>query len=252
MKSATYGRVVFGLSAVLFGVIALMWRDVDTWQNMSTIWSLPLGIWIGDALMVALIAGGIGMLFLPTERASSIVLSVVFVAFSISCIPGIIQTPTQYVAYGSFFNIFSMLVGAIAIVAATESDAERCAVLGIAARIGLGVCAVSFAVAQWVYLQYTAQLVPAWIPPSRVFWTWATTIAFFLAAVAMLADYKARLAVRLMGLMLFLFGFIVWVPLLVQHPQAHFNWSEFSLTMLIAGAAWVVADVKTNAELKTA
>jgi hypothetical protein len=28
-----YGRIVFGASAVLFGVIAVLWHDADTWQT---------------------------------------------------------------------------------------------------------------------------------------------------------------------------------------------------------------------------
>jgi hypothetical protein len=42
MKAALYGRIVFGACAVLFGVIALMWHDSDTWQALRKIWSLPL------------------------------------------------------------------------------------------------------------------------------------------------------------------------------------------------------------------
>jgi hypothetical protein len=43
MKTALYGRIFFGASAVLFGVIALMWHDADIWQNLQHIWSLPFG-----------------------------------------------------------------------------------------------------------------------------------------------------------------------------------------------------------------
>jgi len=59
MKTAWYGRIVFGASAVLFGVIARMWHDADNWQNLRQIWSLPFGIVIGGCLMVLLIASGI-------------------------------------------------------------------------------------------------------------------------------------------------------------------------------------------------
>src|SRR5579859_7759235 len=61
MKTAFYGRIVFGASAVLFGVIALTWHDSDTWQNLQQIWRLPFGALIGGCLMAALIAGGVGM-----------------------------------------------------------------------------------------------------------------------------------------------------------------------------------------------
>jgi hypothetical protein len=48
-----------------------------------------------------------------------------------------------------------------------------------------------------------------------------------------------------MTLMLALFGVLVWIPRLIAHPEAHLNWSEFALTFLITGAAWMVADLRS-------
>jgi hypothetical protein len=76
MKNAFYGRIFFGASAVLFGVIALMWHDPDTWQTLHPIWSLPLGSIIGAFLMAAQIAGGIAMQYPRTARLASITLGV--------------------------------------------------------------------------------------------------------------------------------------------------------------------------------
>jgi hypothetical protein len=78
-----------------------------------------------------------------------------------------------------------------------------------------------------------------------MFWAILTTVAFGLAAIAILMNRQARLAMRLMTLMLALFGVMVWVPRLIAHPKAHFNWSECALTFLVTGAAWVVADLKS-------
>ena len=60
-----------------------------------------------------------------------------------------------------------------------------------------------------------------------MFWAILTTIAFALAAIAMLINRQARLAMRLMTLMLALFGVMVWIPRLIAHQEAHGNWSEF-------------------------
>src|SRR5438874_11180916 len=75
MKTALYGRIVFGASAVLFGVIALLWHDADTWQNLQHTWGLPFGTIIGGSLMTAQIAGGIGIQYPRTARLASVLLA---------------------------------------------------------------------------------------------------------------------------------------------------------------------------------
>jgi hypothetical protein len=245
MKTALYGRIVFGASAVLFGVIALLWYDSDTWQTLREIWSLPFGTIIGGCLMTLQIGGGIGMQYPQTARLASIVLGVVYLLFSLACIPGIIAAPAIYVHYGSFFEQFPLLCGAIALYAATEANEVRAVAFGRVARLGLGLCAISFTLSQMLYLPLTAELVPTWIPPNQMFWAILTTIAFALAAVAILINRQARLALRLMTFMLALFGILVWIPRLIAHPETHLNWSEFGLTCLITGAAWMVADLRS-------
>jgi hypothetical protein len=163
----------------------------------------------------------------------------------LACIPGIIAAPTIYAPYGSFFEQFSLLCGSIALYAATEANAAMAAAFGRLARLGLGVCAISFTLSQIFYFRLTADLVPRWIPPNQMLWAILTTIAFGLAALAILINRQARLAIRLMTLMLALFGVLVWVPRLIAHPEAHLNWSEFALTSLITGAAWMVADFRS-------
>ena len=245
MKTALYGRIFFGASAVLFGVIALMWHDLDTWQTLNSIWRLPLGNIAGACLMAAQIAGGIAMQHPRTARLASIILGVVYFIFSLACVPSIIAAANLFERYGgSFFQQFSLLCGAVALYAVTETDAAKAARFGRLARLGLGVSAISFTLGQVLYLRSTADLVPKWIPPGQMFWAILTTVAFALAALAILINQRARLATYLMTFMLGLFGMLVWVPRLIAHPEAHFNWSEFALTVLIAGAAWMVAELR--------
>ncbi|MFY9631988.1 MAG: hypothetical protein WAJ94_10330 [Candidatus Cybelea sp.] len=242
MKTPLYGRIVFGASAVLFGVIALMWHDAETWQTLIKIWTLPFGVLLGNILMIAQIAGGLALIFPRGLRAASVTLGIVYLLFSLTCIPDIVAAPRAYEHYGSFFEQFSLLCGAVALIAMSGSNAARSAALAQAARIGLGFSAISFTLAQIFYLRFTAELVPRWIPPNQMFWAVLTTIAFAVAAAAILVNRRTRLAIRLMSVMIALFGVLVWVPLLISHPQAHLNWSEFALTALIAGASWTVAD----------
>lgn len=242
MKATTGARILFGASAVLFGVITLMWHDADTWQGLP-FFKLPFGAIVAGALAIAQIVAGIALPYPRSARAASIALGVVYLLFDLACIPGIVADAKTYVRYGNFFEWFSLVNGAIAAYAATEVNAARFAAFANAARLGLGLCTISFTVAQIVYFRFTASLVPAWIPPSQQFWTALTTIAFGLAAIAMLSDRFASLAIRLMTLMLALFGVLVWIPALIVGPNQHGNWSEFALNFLITGASWMVGSV---------
>jgi hypothetical protein len=247
MKMPFYGRMLFGVSAVTFGVIALMWHDSETWQNLHHIWNLPFGTMIGGFLMIAQISGGVGILYPRTVNLGSLVLCVVYLCFSLACVPDIIAASNIYDRYGgSFFQFFSLFCGAIGLYAATEANAATTAVLSRLARLGLGVSAISFMLGQILLPHETADLVPKWIPPNQMFWAILTTIAFGLAALAILINRQARLAMCLMTLMLALFGVLVWIPRLVAHPKVHGIWSECLLTFLITGAAWTVAELKSS------
>ena len=244
MRNPSFGRFVFGASAVLFGVIALMWRDADTWQNLRHIWSLPFGTVIGACLMIAQIAGGIGVVYPRTARLASVALCGVYLCFSLACVPEIVAAANIYDKYGgSFFVFFSLFCGAIALYAATGPDAAKAFPYGRGARLGLGVCAISFTLGQALLLRDTAQLVPRWIPPNQMFWAILTTIAFALAALAILINRQTKIATRLMTFMLGLFAVLVWMPHLISNPRAHFIWSECALTLLVTGAAWIIADL---------
>lgn len=279
MKAA---RLLFGASAVFFGVLCLLWHDPATWQNLHHLWSLPFGAAIGAAFMAAQIAGGIGIQLPRTVRPAALLLAIVYLGFSLACVPDIVAAANTYDKYGgSFFIFLSLFFAALAVFAVTEPRAQTAArddsvlqghdfsraansaathgalapegnvsrafsrprVLFLArlARVGLGVCAISFTLGQGLILRDTARAVPPWIPPSPMFWAILTTAAFALAALAILANRYARLAMRLMALMVGLFAILVWMPHLIAAPHRHFLWSELAETLLVAGAAWTIA-----------
>ena len=61
----------------------------------------------------------------------------------------------------------------------------------------------------FIYPQFVAMLVPAWVPPSRMFWTYLAGAALIAGGTGIVLPRTMRLAALLMGTMIFL-----WVPLL--------------------------------------
>ena len=236
-----FGRYVFGLGAVAFGLITLTWHRVNALGGLS-----HSGILVYTA-GIAELAGGIAVLWQKTVRLGAIILVFIFSIFSLYWIPLIIRTPLDFPPYGNFFEIFSILIGSVFILASTLSDhQDKTAVIEKAAYICYGVCVVTYALYQLLYLKYTASLVPKWIPPGQMFWAVATTIAFALAAIAILSGRSALLASRLLTIMLVAFGLLIWVPACVIHPHVTSNWTENCSNLAMAGSAWIVVDYLTR------
>jgi len=240
--SLNLGRHVFGAAALAFGLITLTWHDYKDWDQLRYILNATDGPVFVYAVAAAQIFGGAAIQFRRTAKTGAVVLAAVYLVFALLCVPRIIATPQIYDRWGNFFEPFSLVTGA-AIVYARLSSKWAPETLERTGRILLGVCVASFTLEQAFYLGNTASLVPKWIPPSQMFWAVATTVAFALAAVALLTNRLALLATRLLTAMIVIFGLLVWVPMVLSNPHSHTNWSEFALTFAIAGAAWILADL---------
>jgi hypothetical protein len=233
MSSSSLGRHVFGIAALAFGVIALVWHDYNDPYHLR---------YVVYAASAALIFGGAAIQFERAAKTGAALLGVAYLVFVLLCVPGIVAAPRMYNSWGNFFEQFSLLAGA-AIVWAGWSSAWSPESLKRIGCVLLGLCAASFALEQAFYLQATASLVPKWIPPNQTFWAVATTAFFGIAAVALLINRMLLLASRLLTMMIVGFGLLVWVPLVFSSPHSHTNWSECAETFTIAGATWILADL---------
>ena len=61
-----------------------------------------------------------------------------------------------------------------------------------------GICPISFGIAHIIDMPGLLGWIPGWLPPTRMFWAYATTMGFFGAAVALLTGIMAPLAARLL------------------------------------------------------
>lgn len=236
-SSSNLGRHVFGAAALALGIVALTWHDYNGWHQ-------PRYLIYGAA--AAMIFGGVAIQFRSSAKTGALVLGAVYLVFTSMCVPGIVAKPKIYNSWGNFFEQFSLVTGAAVVYARLLSPLWWAWSRETLRRVGcilLGICAISFALEQAVYLHATASLVPKWLPLSQTFWAVTTTALFALAAVALLANRMALLATHLLTMMLVIFGIVVWVPLLFANFRNHTNWSEAAETFAIAGVAWILADL---------
>jgi len=237
------GRYVFGVAAIASGICALAFHDMSNWHQVKAVQDLPHLEMLTYIVAALEILGGIAVLLPRTARVGAVALVLVYVALALFAVPLIVVQPLVFNSYGNFGEQFSLVSGALILYACSGPIApgrsSRVAQFGY---YSFAVCVLSFGLEQLFYLAPTASLVPTWIPFGQMFWAVATTVAFVLAAIALIAGFKARLASQLNTAMLLGFGLLVWVPALFAKPQSLGNWSEGLETLAIAASAWVVTD----------
>lgn len=234
------GRHVFGLIAILIGILMLWRRELDVWQDLGNLSHRAVLIYIAAA---AEIVGGVTIQTRKTARVGAGLIGVISFIFLLFCIPPIVAHPLVYFNWGNFFEVFSQVAVALIVFGTVaHGDSAR---PSVTARIGylcFGLCVVSYTLGQLFYLSLTASLVPRWMPLGQMFWVVATTVAFALAAIALLSGRFALAASRLLTAMLIGFALLVWLPALRSKPHSMSNWTEAAQTVAIAAAAWIVAD----------
>jgi uncharacterized membrane protein YphA (DoxX/SURF4 family) len=236
------GRHVYGLAAILFGIITVVWRDLNTWQQIQVLGNVPhreILVYLAAAVEIL---GGLAIQWRRTARAGAVALGCLYLVFALMWVPRIAAEGMVYDRWGNFFEQFSLVSGALVAygmlgLPGSEQDARI-------ARIGylfFGLCVISFMLEQLFYLSGTASFVPKWIPPGQMFWAVTTTIAFALAAIALFSGRLALLASQLTTAMIIGFGLFVWLPALAD-PHKIINWAGNAQNLAIAGSAWIVMD----------
>ncbi len=237
------GRYVLGLAAILFGIFTFAWHAFFVLQQTQSLATLPHRAMLMYLIAAVEILAGLAIQWQKTARAGAIALAILFSLLAFTWIPSIIANPKVYYTWGAFFYPFSKAAGALILCATLgRGISQQLSKLAQFACISFALCLISFAIEQIEFFAHTAELVPKWIPGGQHFWAWATTFAFFLAAIALLCRRLDLLAAQLTTAMLIGFGVLIWLPVCFGNVHDTFDWSENLENLAIAGAAWIVAD----------
>jgi uncharacterized membrane protein YphA (DoxX/SURF4 family) len=236
----TIGTRVYGLGAIALGAVGLVFPTFAVGQE------LPPNIPFHDVLIYAsaaiLILGGLA-LNLPRLAAAGAGVLAGYLTFWAVVLngPHLVAHPLEFVSYESIGEIVALAAGGV-VAYGLASGGQRSATLARGGRLVFGLCLLIFGGAHFAYARYTATFVPAWLPPSQMFWTYATGVAQIAAGLAVLSGIQARLATVLLTVMYAIFGLLVHVPHLLAEPHKAGHWAEFCVNLALMGAAWVVAD----------
>jgi uncharacterized membrane protein len=235
------GLHLYGVAAAALGVIGLGWGDFATnWQRVQL--DVPHREALAYFTAAYELVIGLAILWRRTARSAALLLTFLYAIFALLWVIQIFAVPGVYDSWGNFFEEFSLVMGGVvAFSSLAPKDSPWAARTAIFSRL-FGVCVISFGLVHFISFAGAASWVPRWIPPGQKFWIAATGTFFFMAAGAILSGVMARLASRLLTIMIVCFEILVWIPRLIASPHDHFNWSGNAICCAIAAAAWVVSD----------
>jgi len=239
--TSNLGIYAYAAGAIFLGLLGLATGDfATTWQRVGP--NVPFREPLAYFTAFIELAAGLALLWRRTARAGALTLTVVYSVFALVWVPKILEGLSGYDPTGNFFEEFSLVAaGAVLFARFSPASSPISRRESLFARIS-GLSAISFGIVHIVDMPGLLTWIPSWIPPSQMFWAYATTIGFFLAAAAILTGIMAPLASRLLTAEIVGFEILVWIPKLIAGPHDHFTWAGNAICVAIAGAVWAVSD----------
>lgn len=237
------GARVLGLGVVALAIICFVWGDFESGQPVPK--SFPDRTALAYAAAAFMFIAGAAMVWRRTMVWGAAALTAYYWLIVVFLMNGhlVLKHYAEFAAYNSAAEQVAIAAGAlIAFAASAKIDAALAARLTRFGQLAFGVCALLFGAAHFVYMNFTAPLVPKWLPPSQEFWGYATGIGHIAAGIAILTGVQARLASILLTAMYASFIPLVFWPVLQADPTNQFRWTEAASTLALTGVAWVIAE----------
>lgn len=225
-------RSFYGLAMIIYGVQQFAYSDfrmvfLPPWQ--SNIPLLVLWAWLFG---VGLIVTGLAIILQKKAREVSLITGTIFlILFCLVQVPYEMIDPHSYSRhFGSWVNALKEVAlsgGAFVIAGSfyidpspmhTEPFAfkipEKIAPFGI---LFFALVMASFGIGHFMYAGYLTQLVPERFP-DHIFWVYFAGTALTGAGVFIILDIRTKAIATLLGIMIFLWVFLVHIPRAISHP----------------------------------
>lgn len=233
------GLLGLGVLALRYDDFAMVWQPVPGWLPARNAVAYGCG-----ALMLLL---GIGLVFKATASLAARVLLPYLFVWALLKVPALLVAPKMEAVYLGLGELTVLLAGGWTLFCRLVEVSPHSTLRffsgerGIrAARFMLGISVIPIGLSHLIYVQPTADLVPAWLP-YRTGWAYLTGAGQIAAGLGVLFSVLPWVAGAAEAGMITCFTLLVWLPAIVRAPHERLNWTAFFISWIIGAAAWVVA-----------
>lgn len=211
---------------------------------------LPARLTLTWIVSLAMIAAGIGIIFEIKSREAALLLGALLLLFVL-----LLQVPYELNLYPANLGVWTdplkelTLSGGAFIVAGSLpsrgaapgfiSFLEKLIPFG---KYFMAVTMIAFGIDHFLYTDFVATLVPAWLP-AHIFCTYFAGVALILSGLAIILNIKRKLASALLGLMIFLWLLILHIPRAIVDPYSDMGneWTSVFEALAFAGISFIIA-----------
>jgi uncharacterized membrane protein YphA (DoxX/SURF4 family) len=242
---------LFAIASASLAILSLIYGSDSLIGQSAPAWMHSRETWVYGWALVVLVASA-GLCFSFAALPSALAIVGLLAIWALTCTPPIFSAPFSIGAWYSCVEALTSLAGAWILYAMLreQSKPSGLPIAGEgtvrAAQIIFGVTCVFYGWSHFMYADYTASMVPNWLPLHLPF-AYFTGLGHIAAGVGIVIGILPRLAATLEAIMMSLFGLLVWVPSFFTVPRPEWatpppnQWSEIVVNLILAAAAWVVA-----------
>jgi len=257
MRIVGLGHGLFAIAGGGLAILSLTYRDfAPIWQPLPA-WIPWRETWVyGSGLLI--LAASVGLCFSRTALPSALTIGAYLAVWAVTRAVPVVFKPLSVGSWYGFCEALAPLLGAWILYAMLRRPSRGSQTPSIAseravrvAQVLFGFACVAYGLAHFAYADFTASMVPVWLPGHLGF-AYFTGVGHLAAGIGIMAGILPRLAATLEAIMMSLFGLLVWVPSLFARPPPEWatppknQWSELVLTLLLAASAWIVATSLRN------
>jgi uncharacterized membrane protein YphA (DoxX/SURF4 family) len=256
MRIVGLGHGLFAIASASLAILSLSYGDFAPMGQSLPAWIPWRETWVyGSALLV--LGASAGLCFSRTALPSALTIGAYLAVWALICAPAIISQPLSIGAWYGSCEALTSLAGAWILYAMLrwQSRGSQMPIASAravrAAQVLFGLTCVFYGWSHFAYADYTASMVPAWLP-GRLGFAYFTGLGHVAAGIGIIVWVLPRLAATLEAIMMSLFGLLVWVPSFLAQPRPEWatppqnQWSELVVNLVLAASAWLVATSLRN------
>jgi uncharacterized membrane protein len=244
LRIAGLGRLLFAVGLAAFGVLQFIYGDFVPGRAPAWPPAIPGRLawaWASGAILI--VAGPAIVSGVWARWAAIVSGTMIFVWALLRHLPLILANPHGNVLTASG-KALALWGGAFAVAGSLPVNGGSLEdgwflLLG---RCCLGVFMMLGGIQHFIYPDFVANLIPAWIP-GHPFWVYFAAVALIAGGAGLIFPKTVRLAATLTGVMLLLWVVLLHVPRAVAaaDPQRRNEWTAVFEALAMSGIAFVLA-----------